>query len=201
MALIQRTQVIWDGFPGAPGYSTFYSTVSDQEQHDPTVAPLTIREAFTNLLPILPDDVQLRVSSEAEILEDTTGELVAVEGISPAVPALNGTGAATYSAPSGAAVEWRTAGLRRGRRVRGRTFLVPLGSNAYQEDGSLTPIALLAINGFIDEMVATDGAALMVWSRPVRNPDTGAIEEEGEAFRIWSGTVRDRVAVLRSRRD
>lgn len=201
MALIQRTQVIWDGFPGAPGYSTFYSTVSDLDQHDPRVAPATIREALTSILTILPDDVQLRISSEAEVIEDTTGELVAVMGVEPPLPALNGTGSATFSAPSGAAVEWRTAGLRRGRRVRGRTFLVPLGSNAYQDDGSLTPIAMVAINAFIDEMVATDGAALVVWARPVRNPDTGAIVEEGENHRIWSGTVRDRAAVLRSRRD
>lgn len=198
---MQRTQIIWQGFTGAPGYSTFYSRVSDPVQHDSRLAANTLRDALQALTNFLPQDVTLTFPRETELIEDTTGEMVDFLTMDPVVLDRQGLASGPYSAASGAAVEWRTLGVRRGRRVRGRTFLVPLANSGYEDDGTLASGVITALNAFAAEIADPDGPQFLVWSRPIRNPDTGAIIEEGSSHRIESGSVRDRVAVLRSRRD
>jgi len=92
-------------------------------------------------------------------------------------------------------VNWRTNDYRFGRRIRGRTFMVPLNSNAYEGDGTLSTAARGDLQTFADTMVSgTGGAEFGVWSRP-RNGAGGVFAT------VTSGTVPDMAAVLRSRRD
>lgn len=201
MALMQRTQVIWQGFIGAPGYSTFYTRVSDPSQHDTRLAAATLRDAFSALATRFPQDVTFTFPQETELIEDTTGEMVDLMTFEPPLADVDGMAGGPYSAASGAAIEWRTLGVRRGRRVRGRTFFVPLANSQYEEDGTLSQTLMNGLEAFAEEIADEEGPQFLVWSRPIRNPDTGAIIEEGSSHRISSGSVRDRVAVLRSRRD
>ena len=76
MALMQRTRIIWQGFTGAPGYSTFYTRVSDPVQHDSRLAAETLRDAFQALVTRLPGEVTLEFPQETELIEDTTGEMI-----------------------------------------------------------------------------------------------------------------------------
>lgn len=198
---MQRTQVIWRGFIGAPGYSTFYTRVSDPSQHDTRLAAETLRDAFTALAPRFPSDIRFTFPQETELIEDTTGEMVDLMTMEPLVAGVQGMAGGPYSAASGAAIEWRTLGVRRGRRVRGRTFFVPLANTTYEDDGTLTSALIGGLEDFAEEISDPLGPQFLVWSRPVRDEETGAILDEGSSHRITSGSVRDRVAVLRSRRD
>jgi hypothetical protein len=106
-----------------------------------------------------------------------------------------GSAGTVYAAPAGLVIEWRTATIRNGRRVLGKTFWVPLTIGAYDSNGNLTGTlaanATSAVNAFLG---STGGAALRVWARP----KTGVL---GLAAPVISGFVPDFTAVLRSRRD
>jgi hypothetical protein len=132
-----------------------------------------------------------------EVLEETNGQLTNVFNVA-AQSVLQGQAAsAPYSAASGGVVTWRTAGVRNGRRVRGRTFLVPLASAAYQSDGTIASAVLTSLNtNFATFLSDTNSAVLGVYARPTFKGAT-----DGAWFTVTGFNVPDKVAVLRSRRD
>lgn len=201
---ILRIQAVWSGFPGAPGYSAFHFSsdagfwdggiIGDEAQAAADSARGRVLAAFNSLRNRLPETVNIRIEPEAQIIDSDTGEILGAAEISAASvdPGTQGT---SYAGPAGAVVNWRTNDYRFGRRIRGRTFLVPLAANAYEADGTLSSAALSAVRDFGSEMVSGgDDPNFGVWSRP---RDGG-----GGVFASVTGyNVPDMAAVLRSRRD
>lgn len=184
----------WTGFPGAPGFSNFYfQNTSDLTGANSAVTKV---QQFADALHFfLPANVTLQASTEVEDIDPANGDLLGVITATAASPAWTGTDTGIYAAPAGACINWLTAGVHRGRRVRGRTFIVPLGGDQYQADGSLldaTRTGLLAAgNAFVT------GGALAVWARPYGPPPVVA----GGVYDVNAVSVNDKVSVLRSRRD
>lgn len=201
---ILRIVLRWSGFTGAPGYSSFHFTtdggfwdggvLGDAAQQAADDASQRVLNAIVMLGSALPPSVSLAIEPEAEILNSDTGEILGFLEIAGG----SATGSATsdaYAGPVGAVANWRTNDYRFGRRIRGRTFLVPLASEAYEADGTLTSSAREDIQGFAGEIVNGSGSAEFgVWSRP--RGGTG-----GVFATVHSYNVPDLAAVLRSRRD
>ena len=201
---ILRITARWSGFNGAPGYSNFHFTTSggfwdggllaDGAEEAANNARIVVRNAFLEIDNILPESVGITIEPEALVLDSDTGEtlgFVPVEG--QGLSGGNATGG--YSAATGAVVNWNTNDYRFGRRIRGRTFVVPLAGSAYEDDGTLTSSAITALRDFGDSIV--NGAAnpdFGVWSRP-RNGSGGVFAS------VVGYSVPDMAAVLRSRRD
>jgi hypothetical protein len=102
-----------------------------------------------------------------------------------------------YSAASGACINWYTDGVRNGRRVRGRSFMVPIGSNGMENNGTLNATALGSWRTATDLLIASfENSTLGVWSRPSAPAAT-----DGIWHKTTSMTIPDKAAVLRSRRD
>lgn len=190
-----KVQAVWSGFQGAPGYSSFYfagggGLISDAQQVADRVAT-----AFEAVNPMLPIDVRIQVQPTVEVIDSDTGELQGYQDIDAPDPVGGYAAAGGYSAASGAVVNWRTDDVRFGRRIRGRTFLVPLRGAAYERDGTLTNEALEDIREFGDTLTNWDfDSEFGVWSRP-RNGSGGVFAS------VTSFRVPDMAAVLRSRRD
>lgn len=201
---ILRITALWSGFTGAPGYSNFHFTtdggfwdgglLGDGAQQAAEGAATRVFTAFSGMRSRIPAGVRIAVQNEAQILNSDTGEIIGFAEVEGQAVVGSGT-AGGYSAASGAVVNWRTNDYRAGRRIRGRTFLVPLAGASYEADGTLATEARTSIQGFADEMITGAGAAeLGVWSRP----QNGA----GGVFATVTGAnVPDMAAVLRSRRD
>lgn len=190
MATIYQIRCVWSGVVGG-GVSTFYTDSTH------LAAALTNLNAFWEAVkPYLPSTVTVLVPGDGASYDDVTG---AVSGGWAAGTATIHTGTSTnpYSAPSGAAINWTTGTIVGRRRLQGRTFLVPLTTNAYQEDGTLSPTALTALRTAAAALLTASGDFLFkVWSRPsVAN--SGA----GTSAYIAGSNVPDKAAVLRSRRD
>lgn len=191
---ILRVTAQWTGFNGAPGYSVFHymgggGLISDAQQvADRTGASLAL------LKPLLPATVRIAVESEVAVLDEDTGVLSDFRGITPP-GAVQGSSPNGYAGPAGAVVNWRTDDVRAGRRIRGRTFLVPLISSSFDAGGTLTDSTITTIRSFADSMVGGDfDSELVVWSRPINGSG-------GVAATVTSASVPDKAAVLRSRRD
>lgn len=191
---IHRVTVVWSGFQGAPGYSNFFFT-GDGGAGAATESRDRVRAFFNEVNDILPSEVQFVVEGEVAVIDQENGEITGYIMVDPEPVTGFGGLAGGYSAASGAVVTWNTAGVRNGRRVRGRTFIVPLGGGAYQSDGTLLGTTVTTLQTAADAMVG-DGfeSGFGIWSRPSGSTAGGFYEVTG--FR-----VPDMSAVLRSRRD
>ena len=201
--MVHRVQVEWSGFPGAPGLSTFYVT------DGPTgVGPIS--SFFTAIRNYLPVDVHINVPASGDVLDPITGLITGVWAGGTPTPTV-GNDAAGYNAAGGAMIKWSTAGIVRGHRVRGRTFIVPLGGDLYQTDGTLDNGVAAGLVLDATNLVTALSTNLFVWSRPrkatpqwtdVRGRVHAAkLASAGEVFPIVGAVVPDKSVVLRSRRD
>jgi hypothetical protein len=100
---------------------------------------------FNAVKAYFPQQVSLQVRGEVEAIDEATGNLQDVI-VATAPAAIVGTAGTTvpYAAALGSVVSWRTGVVRNNRRIRGRTFLVPLSSLAFDNTGTLIPGALTA---------------------------------------------------------
>jgi hypothetical protein len=206
-----RVKMRWSGFQGGPGYSVFHLRDFDTDPPDGTDAQNAVDKIDTfaeALKGLIPYQTALTVENEVEVLEETTGELVDVLSSTPAA-AHNATVSLgpTFAGPVGAVINWKTAGVRGGRRIRGRTFLVPLLSQNFDINGTLTSAALTTLNAAATALRDTTASPdLGVWARPTPIKDiegnpTGEYNPDGVWFVANAHSIPDMAAVLRSRRD
>jgi hypothetical protein len=159
-----------------------------------------IRQFADGIKGYLPAVVKLQVENDVEHIEETNGILEDVFNVTGGAE-IQGQASSfeTFSGVSGAVVTWRTPGVRNGRRVRGRTFLVPLSGSAYDSTGTLSTPCLTAFNAAASALVSPFGAGapdLGVYARPTTKGAT-----DGIWYAAGSHSINDRVAMLTSRRD
>jgi hypothetical protein len=203
MTLILRVKARWSGFAGAPGYTVFHFGDDLQNPGDPGVpnvsdADAAVRrthEFFQGLQVQFPQGVHIQVESAVDVIEHTTDTLVDVLGAEPAQQ-VTGFGQGGYAAAAGAVVNWGTSTIRNGRRLGGRTFLVPLSGAAYSLDGTLEASVITALGTVSTELTDRgQNPDLLVYGRP-----TGPGASDGVIGVVNSFRVPDMSAVLRSRR-
>lgn len=185
----------WTGFQGAPGYTNFH--FADQAANPGPVEARTRTSAFFNAVSaVLPANVQWMTEGEVAIVDETTGMITDYETAEPNPTPGSGGRSGGYSASSGAVITWNTNGVRNGRRVRGRTFLVPLAGNSYEDDGTLTGSVITTLNDAAEALIGATGfeSGFCIFSRP---STSGA----GGVYPVIGHRVPDMAAVLRSRRD
>lgn len=192
---IFRVQLRWSGFPGAPGYSAFHfdaptegAGASAQNCAD------AVRALALTWQNYLPGGVRIAVEAEVQVLDETTGQLQEFVTVTPGAD-VSGSGTGNYSSAVGAVLIWNTAGVRRGRRIQGRTFVVPLANTAFANDGTLGTTTQQALQTGASAF-ANDVSGPVVWARP-----TGPGAADGQIASITASRVPDLTAVLRSRRD
>lgn len=147
---------------------------------------------WTALTSQMPEDVEISFPSEVLDINTSTGVLEDVLTVTPP-SAIQGVVTGTFAAPAGARVEWRTSAIVAGRRLRGRTYIVPIAGGAYDGNGTLDPASRTvmqeAADDYWDEGLFSD-AVPTVWSR------THGVQAD-----ISQALVPDEAAILRSRRD
>lgn len=200
MGRIIRVKVNWSGFVGAPGYTNLYfepvpeSDVITQPVVDNAVSKVqTFLGTWRQWLPTV---VTTGVDSTIEEIDEQNGALQGFWSSTVAAPA-GGSGSTSFASPAGACISWGTQGVRNGRRVRGRTFMVPLASSAYDTDGTIhgthLPVMRTAANTLHGD---AGGSRLVIWARP-----NGGIIPDGGAYDVITANITDKVAMLTSRRD
>lgn len=199
MAEIIRLTVNWTGFLGAPGYTNlhfrdFTAGAIDQAMVDGAVTKLdTWLDAW---IPVVPTVASFTINPAVEILEETTGVLTNYMTATPD-GARVGTSTGVYVGGTGACINWYTNVVRNGRRLRGRTFMVPLGLQAMTNDGTIDDTRLATLRTASTTLInATGSGDLGVWARP-----TTPGGSDGEWAVATVATINDKMAQLRSRRD
>jgi hypothetical protein len=190
MPNIFQIRTIHSGFPGAPGYTQHYfdasgSTLGPQAASD---AVRTFWEAVYNQFA---QGCTYSIQADVEVLDDSTGHLASVEATTPLTQSI-GSGSGNYAGGVGAVCKWVTNSVHGTRRLTGRTFLVPLNANAYENNGTLGGITLSQFRAAALALVTQQDFG--VWGRPVDGAN-------GLFANATASNVRDHVAWLSSRRD
>lgn len=190
-----RYQVVWTGWSGAPGYSTFFADATDAPQgHADQVFNLlgTALSDVGGVTNYLPNGVKLTFGSVMDRVDAGTNDLIGTAAVTPP-STITGVGGNLYSAASGACITWRTALFVQGRRVVGRTFLIPLNGSAYGDDGTLGADFLTKARSAAATYIAAAVSTPVVMMRATPTHPGGAAP-------IIAGSITDQAAVLRSRR-
>lgn len=195
MTALNRVTVAWQGWPGSPGVTQFYT---DNVPAQTTIDG--IRSFFQSLITLLPTGLTINVPGSGDIVEDATGGLAGSWSVGTTPLQVTGNGAGTYAGNAGAVVHWLTNTVVTKRRLRGRTFIVPMVSSAYDATGSLSVTALNTLTTAASTLVSAAGGNLVVWHRPVIQKGTGVVVRTGSNGKITSSRVPDLAVSLRSRR-
>lgn len=162
--MMNRHRVVWSNFPGAPGYSNFFTGtgVTDSTPFK-TFFSTAIGSGATS---ILPNGTVLTFPSSGDQVEEATGQIVGTwTGTAPTTLVSSAT-ATSYAGMAGAQCQWLTSLIVSGRRVRGATFLVPLLNQAFDSNGSLSTGTVGNIQSAATALIAALAGELKIWSRP-----------------------------------
>lgn len=212
MAEVVRIKAQWTGFQGAPGVNIWHFGPADGSSGswalpDAQACADRVKAFYQGIQIQLPPTVQIAVSADAEVFNVENGSLQRVLGIVAGNPIPGNGGASGFASAAGAVVSWRTDTVRNRRRMRGRTFLVPLAASCYETNGTLTSSAISTIQGAATTLrTAAGGAVFGIWARPKKDislpiPGGGYTFSGGQFGKASSNNVPDMSAVLRSRRD
>lgn len=202
MPTVGRVEAIWQNFIGAPGYSRFTfdgpATVADAG-----AVTSKVRAFFAALTTLIPAGATVQVQQNVPIFDSQTGLLTNEIAASAAPAVVTGTGATTngYAGGAGAFIGWKTGNIWQGRRVQGRTFLVPLTAVA-ESNGSLTSGAISTITTAGNGLISPSTPAFGVWAKKFAPGSDGKPQQvDGSFFLATAVSVPDKTGILRSRRD
>ena len=200
MASMLRVTARWSGFQGSPGYSNFFFAADNDGFHNDEAADACADKVdafFGACAALFPNVFRISTLSDVDEIDPANGQLLRTFNAGSR-GAVAGTAAANgFSGTSGAVVTWRSSGVRNGRRVRGRTFLVPTANIAYDIDGTLQASTLTTLGTAATALrTPFTNFTAGIWARPTL---PGA--SDGAWFPMTSHSIPDKAAVLRSRRD
>lgn len=190
MSTLARIRVTWNGSPvEGGGVSTFYTSNSDG-----SALNTAIRQFFSSCAVALPVGLTIGFEPGGETIESTTGQINGAWTMT--APAyVSGAADGPWAMGVGARIKWVTAGITRGRRVRGSTFLVPLSVDAYDDDGSVNDAVVGTFQTASNTLAGADSGSMRIYSRP-----TSALAADGVAHAVTSAIAPASVTWLRSRR-
>jgi hypothetical protein len=192
---LARVEVKWTGTNSDPGLSVFNIRHSSTSG-DPAAVGF-IRAFFANIAAQIPNDVTLSFPSLVELYDEVSGQLVGEETFT-APSNVVGSDSGLFADGVGVRVDWLTGAIREGRRVRGRTFIVPAAAGCFTNSGEVATFAkdtiTTAANGLISSL-GGNGTALTVWSRPPVGTKAG-----GALTDVIQAAVPNKAAWLKGRR-
>lgn len=194
MTSLHRVVLAWSGAPVVGSAVTVLHFDGSNQSAPPVAGILT---AMQNLIPALANNVTVTLPGSGDTIDDRTGALTGVWAGSGS-GSITGAGGSASAAGVGACIGWTTGGIVNGkkgpRKLRGRTFIVPLHNACYEANGTLVQGTLNNLTAFASALLAA--GPLGVWHRP-----TTPGGSDGNSYSVLSSKVRDKVAYLSSRRD
>jgi hypothetical protein len=209
MTAIYVARVNWTGSYDHQGISRFAFVSSDggvptNTQRD---GVLTAIEAMLHSgAPSLPTDLSWVIDPVIESYDGVLGTILGELPTAGAVAPDAGLGTSSFANGVGLTIKWKTGGTFHGRRIQGRTFIVPLDGYVFSTDGRVLPETAAEWQGFANTYIAAMAPLNvdpLVWGRPQdvkASKRTPAHHNPGHWATISSAIVDTRPAILGRRR-
>jgi hypothetical protein len=182
---LRKVPVSWTTGVGGSGVSVFYTL----ESTDVTVELATF---FNAIKALFPTQVSWQIPSTGDTVDIPTGKIVSGWSGGTAATVVGST-AGAYVGGTGAMVRWNTSGIVDGRHVKGRTFLAPLITTAFDSQGTIGDAQVTTMQNAA--VILAGSGKLIIFSRPTKEEPTS-----GASSLVTGATVPDRVTSLRTRR-
>lgn len=182
MVNLRVHRVEWRGLPTGPGVSTFYADDAGMD-----IRPY-LDSLFTAIGIKTPGAISFYIPNSGITIDSGTGH---PNGSWTAGSAITraATGSGAYAAPVGGLIRWETPVFIAGRRLVGKTFLVPFLSGCFESDGTLLNTVKTDLQAAA-ALFVTGATSFRIYSR--RN---------AAVANVTTSSVPDKAMVLRSRRD
>lgn len=209
MVSVFKVRATWSGFTGAPGYSNFhYSDLTTDTLRNSAGA--NVRAFFSALASYFMSTWTIQVGGEVTEYDMTTGDLIGSYTMSTIPTALPGTAApGAFANGAGFSVQWNTNLIHTGRRLRGRTYIVP-AMGCFDTDGTLSSGVSAAVQAAANVLITPSSPEFVVWKRIWTKPTQDMTLAEAKAFKqeqiggatapVTSHTLRDMASQLRTRK-
>jgi hypothetical protein len=188
--------------PGFPGISTFH--VASPAATNDLANLSTFLQAFKT---VVSSSVTWHFDNAVDEIDVGTGNILD-SFHATAIADQVGTSSDLFSAASGIVIRWNTGGFttpippkHKSMRVRGHTYIVPTSAVAYSSTGLVNSTWLTNMSTAGNALMSALSGRLCVYSRPVYNKTTGALQRAGTAWPVLSCIGVTKPAVLTSRRD
>ena len=190
--LLDKVPVTMTGSTGGTGYMTFYGPLFSGNMAQ-------LRTFIIALQPYITNDITFNFPTTGYVIDDADGVAKGV-WTAGAQGTIQGSDAGGYSLASGGVVNWLTGQLNsRGHKIKGRTFIVPIGASHYGSDGAIAAGVATIIQTAANNLIAQTGQALYVFARPGKT--AAGVSYAGTSAKVTSAQFKGKVAVLKSRRD
>jgi len=187
--MVAQYRVFWDTAGGGRGFSILHFNEPESSVEAQNIAGV-VGEVYTTWAATMPNNNVLTFDTEVLVMSDA-GELLNTFPVEPHA-AVVGSSANEFARAAGARVDWATNDIVAGRRVRGRTFIVPIASSGFDAEGLLddSTVNQLGVGALQLITDAEDTPAFVIWSRT-----------HSSTHGVVGFSVPLRGAVLRGRRD
>jgi hypothetical protein len=197
--LVSQVTVNWSGFQGAPGWSrlNFFELTGPAAVQ---AAVDAVRVFFFAMRNQLKTDWTLSVSPTVQSFDVLTGDLVFEQTATTTPGVITGLVANTtgFAGGVGFNVRWNTGQIAHGRKVVGRTFIVP-AVLAAEFDGTVLESVRTSAQSAGALLIANATAHLCVWHKQF-DTSTPPKQIGGSTHAVSSCVVPDNVSTLRTRR-
>ncbi len=183
---MSRVRVAWSGAntTGA-GLSTFYFAGA-------LANPTALVAFFTAIKGAFAPNITWTIPSTGDQIDSETGDLVGTWSVAGG-STVSSSGAGAFTRGAGVRVVWNTAGIYRGRRVKGSTFLTGLYGGVYDSNGQVGAATVTSVSTAANALLTATTPNLGIWSRP-------RLGTAGEFSTVTGVAVPSEVSWLRSRR-
>lgn len=182
-------RALWSTPGGGSGFTVlnFQDVANNTDAQD--LADM-VQVFFDAIKGVLPDDVTVAFDNEVLVL-DLAGVLQSVYPVTPPASVV-GINSTSFNRAAGLRIDWSTGHIVAGRRLTGRTYIVPVGSSVFDTTGLVTSANVTAVQTAAQALItaSSSNAALVVWSR------THAV-----AWAADTASVPTKGAILTGRRD
>jgi len=195
---IRQYPVRWTGLVGGTGYSFFYTSTAVDISG--VISPM-----FDSIKAFFPAPLIWVFDGFYRELDEGSGVLTNTVQNAPA-GSVAATGTNAYAPSQGGQIVWKTNGFPHGRRIVGRTYLVPMHSSYYGVNGLITATTVATINAAADALRSRSGNEMCVWHRPIVDKnlpptDPNYVKRIGSKWPIVATSVPQKATQLASRRD
>jgi hypothetical protein len=185
MATVDKLQIKLQTGPGGDGVATLYFEDAGAAQPD-------VVTWATSVFGTLPAGCSWEVQNSGESLDVDTG-IVVGNWFGGATTGDTSGVSGSWLAGVGCSVRWMTDEFVVGRRISGRTFIVPMRAEFFDTNGTLKDTILSGIGASCDDLIAAQAANFVVYRRKL-----GA--RNGSVHFVTSVLIPDQAAWLTSRR-
>jgi hypothetical protein len=200
MTTLMRTKIVSSGYIGGPGVNVLHLSAGTAGVFNQTLVNgmfQELRNLWDSTKSYWTDDASFLPDAEVQEIDVESGDIIGAWTQTGWTEPVVGTSAGSnVSRGNCLTIAFQTDVWEAGKRLRGRMFMGPLGTNTTGDDGQIFGVVVTNVADTFEAITSGLAARLAVYHRPLKGQSTGGYYGDVITVRCNS-----KPGNLRSRRD